>query len=161
VSRLRDNGVIDKVVALLNPEAVGKCLCLIVEVTMERDARDLYKRFESRVVSSTQVTQCYQVTGEIDFVLMLTVRDMDEYDEFCNSVLYADDNLKKFRTLISRKRSKFDTAAPLPFWFLTHTAVATLPMRVSIDLPILIQARHHSPYTNHRHLQAASSRRLH
>lgn len=81
---------------------------------MERDKRDLYRRFERRVVEAPEVTQCYQVTGESDFVLMLTVRDMEEYDRFCNEVLYADDNLKKFRTLLSRKRSKFDTATVLP-----------------------------------------------
>lgn len=113
VNRLRDSGVIDRVVALLNPEAIGQCLYLIVEVTMERDHRQLYERFERRVVGAREVTQCYQVTGESDFVLMVMVRDMDEYDRFCNEVLYADDNLKKFRTLLSRKRSKFDTATVL------------------------------------------------
>lgn len=57
--------------------------------------------------------QCYQVTGECDFVLIVTVADLDEYDRFCDHVLYGDDNLRKFRTLLSRKRHKFETSVPM------------------------------------------------
>ena len=113
VKRLKDSGVIDSVVALLNLEAVGECMHMIVEVTMERDHKQLYRRFEERAVAAPGVKQCYQVTGECDFILIVTVPDLDAYDRFCDSVLYADDNMKKFRTLISRKRSKFDTSTSL------------------------------------------------
>ncbi|MFG6178888.1 hypothetical protein ACGTN6_16760 [Halomonas sp. THAF12] len=40
--------------------------------------------------------------------------DMDAYDRFCDEVLYAGDGVHKFRTLISRKRNKFDVRLPLP-----------------------------------------------
>ncbi|HBR98724.1 MAG TPA: Lrp/AsnC family transcriptional regulator [Gammaproteobacteria bacterium] len=113
VKRLRAAGVIDRVVALLNPEVTGEWLYLVVEVTMERDHKTLYQRFENRVLAASAVKQCYQVTGECDFVLIVSVPDMNAYDQFCDAVLYADDNMKKFRTLISRKRSKFDTSAGL------------------------------------------------
>ena len=113
VKRLHESGIIDRVVALLNPESIGERLYLIVEVTMERDHKRLYKRFEERAIAAPEVMQCYQVTGECDFVLILAVRDMNAYDSFCDAVLYADDNMRKFRTLLSRKRSKFDTSMPL------------------------------------------------
>ena len=113
VKRLHDSGIIDRVVALLNPEAIGTSLYFVVEVTMERDQKRLYKRFEDRALAASEVKQCYQVTGECDFVLIVAVPDMDAYDRFCDSILYADDNLRKFRTLVSRKRSKFDTSATL------------------------------------------------
>ncbi|MCL4171029.1 UNVERIFIED_CONTAM: hypothetical protein GTU68_056346 [Idotea baltica] len=113
VKRLWKSGVIDRVVALLNLEATGECMHIIVEVTMERDHKQLYRRFEERVVAAPEVKQCYQVTGESDFVLILSVPDLNAYDNFCDSVLYADDNMRKFRTLLSRKRSKFDTSASL------------------------------------------------
>jgi len=38
---------------------------------------------------------------------------MNAYDRFCDSVLYPDDNVRKFRTLLSRRRNKFDTSASL------------------------------------------------
>ena len=46
-------------------------------------------------------------------MLIVTVADLEEYDRFCDRVLYADDNLRKFRTLLSRKRHKFDTSVPM------------------------------------------------
>ncbi|CAD7850267.1 MAG: Transcriptional regulator, AsnC family [Olavius algarvensis Gamma 3 endosymbiont] len=80
---------------------------------MERDHKRLYKRFQDRAIAATEVKQCYQVTGECDFVLIVSVQDMNAYDRFCDSVLHADDNMRKFRTLLSRTRSKFDTSASL------------------------------------------------
>lgn len=63
VNRLRSSGIIDRVVALLNPEAIGACLYMVVEVIMEKDDKRLYKRFEDRVLLAPEVKQCYQVTG--------------------------------------------------------------------------------------------------
>lgn len=113
VKRLRESGVIDRVVALLNPEAIGACLYMVVEVVMKEDNKQRYQRFEKRVMEAPEVKQCYFVTGECDFVLIVSVPDLDAFDRFCNSVLYADDNMQKFRTMLSRKRSKFDTSAVL------------------------------------------------
>ncbi|MDT8896149.1 Lrp/AsnC family transcriptional regulator [Halomonas sp. I1] len=114
VKRLRESGIIERQVALLSPDAMPPCLHMVVEVTMERDHKSLYQRFLHRAIAAPEVKQCYQVTGECDFVLIVVVPDMDAYDRFCDTVLYADDNMRKFRTLLSRKRSKFDTSALIP-----------------------------------------------
>ncbi len=113
VNRLRAAGIIDREVALLNPNALGQCLHMVVEVTMERDNKALYQRFLNSALSAPEVKQCYQVTGESDFILIMIVKDLDEYDRFCDQVLYSDDNMRKFRTLLSRKRHKFDISLPL------------------------------------------------
>lgn len=110
VRRLTDAGYIARQVVLLDPQRLGPLLHIVVEVTMERDRKDLHRRFIQRAVSYPAVKQCYQVTGEVDFVLIVVVPDMDAYDCFCDEVLYADDNLRKFRTLVSRFRNKFETA---------------------------------------------------
>lgn len=109
VRRLEAQGCIDRRVALLNPERLGPMLHIVVEVTMERDRKDLYQRFLARADACTVVKQCYPVTGEVDFVLIVVVPDMDAYDRFCDQVLYAEPNVRKFRTLVSRSRPKFDT----------------------------------------------------
>ena len=113
VKRLEAAGVIARQVALLAPEKLGQPLHVVVEVQMERDRKDLYAAFLRRVQAAREVKQCYQVTGEVDFVLIVVVPDMDAYDRFCDTVLYADENLRKFRTMISRFRNKFDTSLDL------------------------------------------------
>lgn len=113
VQRLRESGVIEKIVALVNSSVLGPCLHIVVDVTMTKDDAHLFKRFEQRMNDAKVVKQCYRVTGESDFVLIVNVRDMDEYDIFCNDVLYTENNLLKFRTMVARKRSKFDVSTVL------------------------------------------------
>lgn len=113
VKRLRESGVIDRVVALLNPAAIGACMYMVVQVEMKEDNKKLYARFEQRAIDAPEVKQCYKVTGETDFILIVAVPDLEAYALFCDAVLYADSNVKKYRTMLSSKRSKFDTSAVL------------------------------------------------
>ncbi|CAM5330304.1 Lrp/AsnC family transcriptional regulator [Thauera mechernichensis] len=113
VKRLVAEGYVARQVAILAPEKLGQWLHVVVEVQMERDRKDLYERFLARVRAARAVKQCYQVTGESDFVLIVVVPDMDAYDRFCDEVLYADDNVRKFRSMVSRFRNKFDTSLDL------------------------------------------------
>ncbi|UYG04925.1 Lrp/AsnC family transcriptional regulator [Halomonas sp. LR3S48] len=113
VRRLKEQGVIQREVAILAPEALGANLHIVVEVTMTRDDKALYGRFIKEMEAAPEVTQCYQVTGEVDFVLIVSVPNMQCYDRFCDRVLDASDGVHKFRTLISRKRTKFETRLPL------------------------------------------------
>jgi len=107
VQRLKSAGVIEKIVAIISPAAVGMRLNMIVEIEMKEDNLSLYQQFMEIIHSTIEVKQCYQVTGEVDFVLMVDVADIFEYEAFCKRVLYAHDNMRKFTTLISRC-TKFD-----------------------------------------------------
>lgn len=112
VRRLRE-GVIMAEVALINPRLVGRYINVIVEVEMVRDQLDIYDAFKRKMDTIPEVTQCYQVTGEVDFMLILMVEDMESYERFTRQYLSTDANLSKFRTLISLRRDKFSTAIPL------------------------------------------------
>jgi len=113
VRRLREEGVIMAEVALINPRLVGRYINVIVEVEMVRDQLDIYDAFKRKMDTIPEVTQCYQVTGEVDFMLILMVEDMESYERFTRQYLSTDANLSKFRTLISLRRDKFSTAIPL------------------------------------------------
>ncbi len=113
LKRLRNSGIIQREVAILDPATVGQSLTMIVEVELERDRPDLYERFSKVVNKAPEVSQCYRVTGEVDVVLIVSVADMNAFDDFVQRVLYADANMRKFRTLISMKRTKFNTAVEL------------------------------------------------
>lgn len=110
VNRLREAGVICAEVVLVDPKMVGYQLNIIVEVELERDRPDLYDQFKRKVLAAEEVSQCYQVTGEVDFVLVVVVPDMQAYEVFIQRVLYTEANMRKFRSLISLNRAKFETA---------------------------------------------------
>lgn len=113
VKRLREERIIAADVSLINPQAVGRKINIIVEVEMERDQQELAIIFQNAVQKAPEVTQCYAVTGDVDFILVISVPDMQAYDEFTQRVLYTQPNLRKFRSLISLRRIKFETAIEL------------------------------------------------
>ncbi|WP_210396844.1 Lrp/AsnC family transcriptional regulator [Motiliproteus sediminis] len=113
VRRLREAGYIVSDVALVDPLKVGQRLNIIVEVEMTRDQLDIYDSFVRKMQAAPEVSQCYQVTGEVDFVLVVQVPDMQAYEAFARRDLASDPQLNKFRSLISLRREKFDTAIEL------------------------------------------------
>lgn len=110
VRKLRESGIIVADVALVDPLQVGQRLNIIVEVEMARDQLDIYDAFVRQMRSAPEVSQCYQVTGEVDFVLVVQVPDMQRYEAFARRALASNPHLNKFRTLISLRREKFSTA---------------------------------------------------
>lgn len=113
VRKLRESGIIMADVSIVNPEAVGHRINVIVEVEMDRDQLDIYEAFNRKMLAAPEVAQCYQVTGEVDFLLMVLVSDMQAYEAFARRELASDPNLRKFRSLISLRREKFQTAIEL------------------------------------------------
>lgn len=114
VKRLENEGVIDKKVALLDQNKFASCLHMIVEIMMHQDRADLNDLFIKTIRDCEQVHECYKVTGEVDFVLIVVVRDMPSYEVFCEKILYQHANMRNFRTLISINRAKYDTKIYIP-----------------------------------------------
>ncbi|MDB4837144.1 Lrp/AsnC family transcriptional regulator [Marinomonas sp.] len=108
VHKLKAEGIIERVVAIVSPKAIGRRLNMIVEIQMKTDDLNVANDFIHTINHSPEVKQCYKVTGEIDFVLVVNVADMFEYDTFCHRVIYAHSHMKKFTTLISLRCTKFD-----------------------------------------------------
>jgi DNA-binding Lrp family transcriptional regulator len=98
--RLREAGVIEREVAVLNGKALGKGLTILVTIVMEREHKDIMDAFGARMRAHPNVQQCYLITGEADFLIVVKVGDMDEFEEFCD-VAFADrENFRKFNTSI-------------------------------------------------------------
>lgn len=116
VQRLLKEGVIAKRVAIITPEKLGPCLHMVIEVYMERDRKDLNNAFMKHVQSVQQVKECYQVTGEVDFVLIVEVPDMISFDKLRDELFYSNENVKSFKTHISMNRAKFTTETDVCAW---------------------------------------------
>jgi Lrp/AsnC family leucine-responsive transcriptional regulator len=108
VKRLRDTGVISADVSVVAPGALGQYMTLIVVVALERDQQDLTDAFMASMRATPQVTQCYYVTGQADFVLVISVRDMEDYESFTRAFFADNRNIKRFDTMVVMKRAKFE-----------------------------------------------------
>jgi Lrp/AsnC family transcriptional regulator, leucine-responsive regulatory protein len=108
VRRLVDEGVIERRVALLNPDRLGQGLTALVEITLDRQGAEHLQAFEDRAVAEVAVQQCYRVSPGPDFVLVLQVADMAGYHALVQRLFTQDANVRNVKAFFSVKRSKFD-----------------------------------------------------
>ena len=109
VRHLQESGVIQKQVAILDPQKIASTLTAIVEVTLDVQTAEANTAFEQEVNHETAVLQCYRVSTGPDFVLVIQVADMPAYHELVHRLFTAKKNVRNVRTFFSVNRSKFET----------------------------------------------------
>jgi Lrp/AsnC family leucine-responsive transcriptional regulator len=112
LQHLRESKVIRRDLAVLDEMAVERPLMIIVQVTTENERLDLLDGMKDRFQRCPQVQQCYYVTGEMDFILILNVKNMTEYNTVTRSLFFEGGNVKNFRTCVSMENVK--TFGPIP-----------------------------------------------
>jgi DNA-binding Lrp family transcriptional regulator len=113
LKRMRATGVIAAEIAQLAPGRVGYPLTCLVGVRLERESRVENQRFKQRIAAARQVQQCYSVTGEHDYVLVVLARDVDDFEAFAERELHADPNVRGFTTFVTLDRVKVGVAVPI------------------------------------------------
>ena len=82
LKRLRAEGVIESDISVISPKAVGRPVSMLVLVSLERERADIVDKFKSAIRSTPEVMIGYYVTGDADFVLLITAKDMEDYERF-------------------------------------------------------------------------------
>ncbi|WP_042272853.1 Lrp/AsnC family transcriptional regulator [Paraburkholderia heleia] len=113
VKRLREDGYILRDISVLAPNKVGLPIMMWVQVQVERERLDLLDEFKRFLNEVPEVMQCYVVTGRADFVLLISVRDIDHYEEFANRVFRQNPNIRHFETMVVMSRVKFGLSLPI------------------------------------------------
>jgi len=112
IRRLEESGVIQANTAVIAPESVGQTITILVEVHAERThGTDLNAM--KRDFSGPEIQQCYYVTGNADFMLVLTVASMAEYDELARRLFHENRNVKWFNTIVVMDRVKVGLGVPI------------------------------------------------
>ncbi|MDE2372041.1 MAG: Lrp/AsnC family transcriptional regulator [Burkholderiales bacterium] len=114
VRRLLDEGVVERRVALVDPQAFGTALTALVEITLDRQGAEHLDAFESRAVAEPHVQQCWRVSPGPDFVLVVQVADMPAYHALVQRLFTQDANVRNVKAYFSVKRAKFDPRVALP-----------------------------------------------
>ncbi len=117
VKRLHEAGLIERQVAVLNPErmaqTLGHGLTAIVEITLDRQDAGALEAFETRIAQDAAVQQCYRVSPGPDFCLVVHTRDMPGYQALTQRLFTVDANVRNVKAFFSVKRSKFGAELPL------------------------------------------------
>ncbi|WP_438987757.1 Lrp/AsnC family transcriptional regulator [Marivivens donghaensis] len=113
LAKLRSSDVIEQEVAILNPQTMGRGLIMIVEVTLQNERPAELDRFKDKMKAAPEVMQCYYVTGNADFILILSAKDMADYEDFTRRHFFAEENVARFRTSAVMDRVKVGFTMPI------------------------------------------------
>jgi Lrp/AsnC family transcriptional regulator, leucine-responsive regulatory protein len=113
IKRLREEGVIEADVSIVSPRAVGRPISMLVQVSLERERADIVDRFKTAIRSTPEVMAGFYVTGDADFVLVVTAKDMEDYERFTRKFFYENNDIKGFKTMVVMDRVKSSFALPI------------------------------------------------
>lgn len=113
IRRLEGEGVIAGNVARIDPARVGRPITIVVDVQVESERLDMLDATKRSFSNAPEVQQCYYVTGDADFVLVITVASMGEYEALTRELFFGNHNVKRFRTLVVMDRIKTGVTVPL------------------------------------------------
>lgn len=91
--RLERRGYIRKYVAVLDPEKMGQGLLVFCKVKLKQMNREIAEAFVRRIQRIPEVIECYNTSGEYDYLLKIRARDMKQYQEFVLNKLGAIETL--------------------------------------------------------------------
>jgi DNA-binding Lrp family transcriptional regulator len=110
--RIRDfekAGLIERQVAILDPRQAGFQIQVLLAVAMTEHTDENRHDFELHVQTLPEVTECYSVSGERDYVLHVIVKDMDAYNQFLNSQVLKHPAVRSASSTFVLRRVKYTT----------------------------------------------------
>lgn len=113
VRKLRELGIITQDVSLVDPFKIKQNLISFMSVSLEKHGEDCLSHFEQKMKEFPEIKQCYFISGDVDYLLMVHVTDIDAYDEFVRHLIANLPNMKSFRSSFCLSRIKYDTTVIL------------------------------------------------
>ena len=113
VKRLESSGIIDKYVAILDQKKTGFGLMAIINVRLSLHQISNLQMVKERLVQLDEVLECYQMTGDVDFLLKVAIKDMYSYTEFVNNKLSGIPGIQNIKTSFVLDTLKSSTALNL------------------------------------------------
>ncbi len=87
VKQLEESGIIRSRVALVDPESVGLGLSVFVLIRTNQHGPDWLTKFEAAVKSTPEIIGAHRMSGDLDYVLRVRVRDVKSYDNFYQKLI--------------------------------------------------------------------------
>lgn len=99
IRRLEDTGVIKQYAALLDPASVKKSLMVICYVSIRQHNKNAGIKFIKAIQEMPEVIECYNISGEFDFMLKVVAENMDSYYHFHVNKLSQIENMGQVQSV--------------------------------------------------------------
>ncbi|HCA5028428.1 TPA: Lrp/AsnC family transcriptional regulator [Acinetobacter baumannii] len=113
VKLLEEAGVIQKYVALLDAEKVGKGLTLFTRIWLVGQDAETVDQFTEVILNLPEVVECHLMAGDCDFLLRVVTRDLEDYRKFQIKHLTRKNGVQSIKTEIPMQNIKLTTEIPL------------------------------------------------
>ena len=113
IARLREEGVIVAEVAIVDAKRAGRPLTLIVDVEVERERPELLASLKQWIAQEPAVQEAWYVTGEGDYVLVVSARDVEDYDALMQKLVAENANVRRFQTRVALGTLKRGALVPI------------------------------------------------
>ncbi|MFT7412121.1 MAG: Lrp/AsnC family transcriptional regulator [Paraglaciecola sp.] len=112
IQSLEKQGIIDKRVALLNPEKIGLGMTVFVQVKAAKHDSVWLNTFAEHAANIEQIVEFYRMSGEYDYMLKVVVADMQAFDVFYKKLVDGVD-LSDVTSSFAMEQIKYTTALPV------------------------------------------------
>lgn len=114
VRALEEAGVIDRYVALLNQERIGRRMDIFVEISLSSQSNEALTAFEKAVAQSPEIMECYLMAGDADYMLRIAAADPIHFEHIHRDHLARLPGVSRMRSSFAIRAVARSTAFPLP-----------------------------------------------
>jgi Lrp/AsnC family leucine-responsive transcriptional regulator len=110
IKKLENQEVIDKYVAIINKNKIEKSFLVFCHLKLIQHSREYVTTFEREIIKLEEVSECFHVSGDFDYILKIYVKDMEEYRNFMVSKLTAIKYIGSTHSIFAIEQVKNTTA---------------------------------------------------
>jgi DNA-binding Lrp family transcriptional regulator len=114
LKRLRETGVIVRETAIVDPKCIGNPVSFVVALQVERERPEMLNQLRAWLDRHDSVQQAFYVTGDADFMLVVTAPDTESYDALMSRLMADNPNVRRFTTYVALGVVKRGLSIPIP-----------------------------------------------
>ncbi len=112
VKNLEKTGIISGYSAIVDAEAYGLPITVFVRVQLEKHTNNVVNHFETEILNTENVLECFVMTGRYDYLLKVVVKDLHDYEHFVRKHLHAIGNIASIDTSFAYGTVKVSRTLP-------------------------------------------------
>ena len=113
VERLKARGVIRRIAAQLDPQAVGAGMVVLIGVVLDRSTPQSFAAFEQAVQKIPACMECHVVTGEFDYFMLIRTRDSASFNRLHAEQLLYLPGVRQIRSFLGLKEIRSNASFPV------------------------------------------------
>ncbi|KAA3641636.1 MAG: Lrp/AsnC family transcriptional regulator [Bacteroidetes bacterium] len=115
VRKLEQSGVIDSYHAVVNPNSIGLSVMTFVLVSLAWQKENALNHFLEKIKEIDEITECYIITGEADFLIKIICADIPTYEKLLFKTLSQIEEIERLKTLMTLSTVKNSKLLPYKY----------------------------------------------